>query len=150
MVLSHSFTGDRFCRLSFYYMVNGVELVVTVTGVGVVWTSGAHDVKYPTLANFTFDLQEFGVLEERNVTLSLGEVWNGNGTVFIWSPTLYPCTQCSSPPHSEDVTCTHSSLMALYSMLRLMRHIPYGTKYWRELYLLFGLPRLADFNLAEC
>ena len=105
MILSHHFTGDRYCSLSFYYIVKGVELVAMVTGVGVVWTSGIHDIDStePAIANFTFDLQVFSMLEERNVTLSLGEVWNENGEVVIINPTLYPCTQCSSPPNSENL-----------------------------------------------
>ena len=102
MVLSREFSGDSYCRLSFRYVTQGVELVAMVSGVGVVWTSGTRDNSIST-ANFTFDLQEFSPLKERNVTVLLGDVWNGNGTVLLFSPTLYPCTPCvETCPTSRD------------------------------------------------
>ena len=104
--LSHSHTGDvvlnrvlhedSHCRLSLDHVVQGAELVATVSGVGVVWTSGSGT---STTANFTFDLQAFSVREEREVTLSLGEVWGGgSGSVLLDNLTLYPCTLCPAPP----------------------------------------------------
>ena len=101
MVLSQQFLGDKYCRLSFRYVAQGVELVAVVSGVGVVWSSETNRDDHISTANFTFDLQESGEMDERNVTLFLGEVWNGNGTVLIFSPTLYPCTQCVLPPNDD-------------------------------------------------
>ena len=103
MVLGRQFPGDTYCRLSFNYVAQGVELVAMVSGVGVVWTSDTdrdNSVDGIATANFTFDLAESSLIEERNVTLALGRVWNGNGTVLLLSPTLYPCIQCASPPDS--------------------------------------------------
>lgn len=96
VVLSREFSGDSYCQLSLDHTVQGAELVATVSGVGVVWTSGTHNSHAPDTANFTFDLQAVGVLEEWNVTLSLAQVWDENGSVVLDNPTLYPCTQCQS------------------------------------------------------
>ena len=104
VVLSREFTGDTYCRLSFHYVAQGVELVAIVTGVGVVWTSETdieNSVDGISTANFTFDLVESSLLDERNVTLSLGSVWGGDGSVLLLSPTLYPCTPCAPPPDSD-------------------------------------------------
>ena len=110
MVLSREFPGDKYCRLSFRYLAQGAELVATVTGVGVVWTSGTNrdnPINNVTVANFTFDLRQFTVLNEREVILSLGEVWDdGSGAVELFRPTLYPCTQCPTTP--PDGRCTYS------------------------------------------
>lgn len=98
VVLSRVLSGDSYCQMSLDHLVQGVEVVVAVSGVGVVWTSGTRDSYSSGTANITFDLQAVGVLEERNVTLSLAQVWNGNGSVFLDNVTLYPCTQCTTPP----------------------------------------------------
>ena len=99
MVLSRDFPGDSYCRLSMYYVVQGAELVATVSGVGVVWTSKTSDSDSlePAIANFTFDLQVSSVAVERTVILSLAEIWNGNGSVELFNLTLYPCTPCNQP-----------------------------------------------------
>ena len=96
-VLSRVFSGDSYCRLSLDFIVQGAELVAAVSGVGVVWTSGTHDSHTRSTANFTFDLQATSVMAEWNVTLSLAEVWNRDGSVYLDDITLYPCTQCSAP-----------------------------------------------------
>jgi hypothetical protein len=153
MVLGRQFPGDTYCRLSFNYVAQGVELVAMVSGVGVVWTSDTNrdnSVDGIATANFTFDLVESSLLEERNVTLALGRVWNGNGTVLLLSPTLYPCTQCASPPDkcpepspgvlvvavgalsaalAALLTCY---LSTLFYCLRASRKVFQKEKRWRE------------------
>lgn len=101
VVLSRVLSGDRYCQMSLDHLVQGAEVVVAVSGVGVVWTSGTRGSYTSGTANITFDLQAVGVLEQRNVTLSLAEVWNGNGSVFLDNVTLYPCT---TPPSKISLT----------------------------------------------
>lgn len=105
VVLSRVLSGDSYCQLSLDHLVQGAEVVVAVSGVGVVWTSGTRYSYTSGTANITFDLQAVGVLEERNVTLSLAQVWNGNGSVFLDNVTLYPCTQCTTPPSKLSHQC---------------------------------------------
>lgn len=104
VVLSRVLSGDSYCQLSLDNLVQGAEVMVTVSGVGVVWTSRTRDGYTSGTANFTFDLQAVGMLEERNITLSLAQVWNGNGSVFLDNVTLYPCTQCTTPPGEPAYT----------------------------------------------
>ena len=99
VVLSRVLHEDRYCRLSLDHIVQGAELVAMVSGVGVVWISGSEHNGTSTPANYTFDLQAFSVTEDREVSLSLGEVWDGgHGFAFLDNLTLYPCTQCPAPP----------------------------------------------------